>query len=177
MSLLVAPQKQSPLSKLFSLEGKVCLVTGGNRYTPEGTFETGSDKYRRGIGLAIVQGFAEAGAAAVAIIHSSAAQADAAAEAAETIHKKYPQTTIPVLRADVGQASEIEAATQKVFEQFGRLDVVVANAGVYTDTPALEMTPDEAQQITNVNYFGVLYTAQCAARYCCLSYCDGDPQC
>lgn len=105
----------------------------------------------------------------MAIIHSNAAQAAAAVEAAETIHKKYPQTTIQVLRADVGQASEIEAATQKVFEQFGRLDVVVANAGVYTDTPALEMTPEEAQQITNVNYFGVLYTAQSAARYILLS--------
>lgn len=68
-------------------------------------------------------------------------------------------------QADVSKAQEIEDVTRRVFADFGRLDVVVANAGVYTETPALDMKPEEAQFVTGVNYFGPLYTAQAAARY------------
>jgi sorbose reductase len=118
----------------------------------------------RGIGLAIGQSFAEAGAHALALVHSSVSQAAAAERAVQELRTLYPSTVIVLYRADVSLASEIEEVVQKVVKEFARLDVVVANAGVYTDTPALDMTPEEAQQITNVNYFGVLYTAQSAAR-------------
>jgi sorbose reductase len=63
----------------------------------------------------------------------------------------------------VSNSEEIDAVTKQVFEEFGRLDVVVVNAGVYTDTPALEMKPEEAQYINGVNHLGALYTAQSAA--------------
>ncbi|RPB16669.1 NAD(P)-binding protein [Morchella conica CCBAS932] len=148
MSLLHAPSETTPLSQLFSLAGKVCLVTGGNR----------------GIGLAVATGFAEAQAAGLAIIHSCAATADLAATRAAEIHAKYPHTEVRVYQADVSKAQEIEDVTRRVFADFGRLDVVVANAGVYTETPALDMKPEEAQFVTGVNYFGPLYTAQAAAR-------------
>lgn len=69
--------------------------------------------------------------------------------------------------ADVSNASAIEAATRAAYKDFGRLDVVVANAGRYTDTPALEMGEEEARFVTGANYFGPLFTAQAAARYGC----------
>jgi sorbose reductase len=80
------------------------------------------------------------------------------------LHAKYPATTAKAYKADVAEPGEIEAVTKQVFDDFERLDVVVVNAGVYTDTKALEMKPEEAQHITGVNYFGALYTAQAAAK-------------
>jgi NAD(P)-dependent dehydrogenase (short-subunit alcohol dehydrogenase family) len=80
------------------------------------------------------------------------------------LHAKYPATIVKAYKADVANADEIEAVTKQVFDDFAKLDVVVVNAGVYTDTKALEMKPQEAQYITGVNYFGALYTAQAAAR-------------
>jgi len=118
----------------------------------------------RGIGLAVCQGYAEAGAAGIAMIHSSGATAELASERAAEIQKKHPKTIVRIYRANVAIAKDIEDATRQVFSDFGRLDVVVANAGVYTETPALEMSSEEAQHVTGVNYFGPLYTAQAAAR-------------
>jgi NAD(P)-dependent dehydrogenase (short-subunit alcohol dehydrogenase family) len=123
-----------------------------------------ADSHDRGIGLAVAQGYAEAGAAAIAIIHSSEKTAPLAQQRAEELQAKYPATKAKAYKANVAEAAEIEAATAQVFDDFGRLDVVVVNAGVYTDTKALEMKPQEAQNITGVNYFGALYTAQAAAR-------------
>lgn len=54
--------------------------------------------------------------------------------------------------------------TKEVFAKFGGLDVVVVNAGVYSDDLALEMTPEHAVHINAVNHLGALYTAQSAAR-------------
>lgn len=110
------------------------------------------------------QGYAEAAAAGIAIIHSSEATAALANERAAEIERKYPGTKVRAYKANVANAKEIEDVTKKVFADFGRLDIVVANAGVYTETPALEMLPEEAQYVTGVNYFGPLYTAQAAAR-------------
>ncbi|CAZ80695.1 unnamed protein product [Tuber melanosporum] len=145
---LTAPSESTPLAQLFSLEGKVCLVTGGNR----------------GIGLAVCQGYAEAGAAGIAIIHSSEATARLASERATEIQQKHPKTIVRTYRANVAVSKDIEEATKQAFSDFGRLDVVVANAGVYTETPTLEMSSEEAEYVTGVNYFGPLYTAQAAAR-------------
>jgi sorbose reductase len=97
-------------------------------------------------------------------VHSSAATAKLASERATEIENKYPKTKVRIYSANVANAHEIEDVIKKAFGDFGRLDVVVANAGVYTETPALEMKPDEAQYVTGVNYFGPLYTAQAAAR-------------
>ncbi|KAF8249062.1 NAD(P)-binding protein [Wilcoxina mikolae CBS 423.85] len=148
MSLLTAPSESTPLSQLFSLQDKVCLVTGGNR----------------GIGFAICQGYAEAGARGIAIIHSSEKTSALATQRALEIQAAYPTTTAKAYKADVSSSEEIDAVTKQVFEEFGRLDIVVVNAGVYTDTPALDMKPEEAQYINGVNHLGALYTAQAGAR-------------
>lgn len=80
------------------------------------------------------------------------------------IQTAYPGTTAKAYKADVSNSGEIGTVTKEVFDEFGRLDVVVVNAGVYTDTPALDMKPEEAQYINGVNHLGALYTAQAAAR-------------
>jgi len=135
------------LSSLFSLEGKVCLVTGGNR----------------GIGFAVCQGYAEAGAS-IAMIHSSEKTAALAITRANQLREAFPNVRVQVYSADVAKSDEIEAVTAQVFQDFGHLDVVVVNAGVYSDTKALDMKPDEAEFVTGVNYLGALYTAQAGAR-------------
>jgi hypothetical protein len=44
MSLLTAPDEAIPLSQMFSLSGKVCLITGGNRYVILGFWKSGMDR-------------------------------------------------------------------------------------------------------------------------------------
>jgi sorbose reductase len=118
----------------------------------------------RGIGFAVAQGYAEAGAAALALIHSSAKTAALANLRADELRTSWPATRVAVHACDVSDPVAIEATTNRVAAAFGRLDVVVVNAGLYSDARALDMSPEEAQKVTAVNYFGALYTAQAAAR-------------
>jgi 3-oxoacyl-[acyl-carrier protein] reductase len=60
---------------------------------------------------------------------------------------------------DVSDRGAVERATAEVVERFGRLDIAVANAGVGSYGPFLELDPDELEAIIDVNLKGTLYTA------------------
>jgi len=64
------------------------------------------------------------------------------------------------LACDVGDRAQVEAA----FAQIGRVDVVINNAGVSFRHRALEITPDEWQQVLRTNLTGVFNVAQVAGR-------------
>lgn len=93
----------------FDLTGKVAIVTGGSR----------------GIGLAIVRAFAAAGADAVVASRKLNACEAAAAEVVATTGR----TVLPVA-CHVGRWSDCDALIAITLERFGRLDVLVNNAGV-----------------------------------------------
>lgn len=76
---------------------------------------------------------------------------------------KY-QTQARAYQADVTKFEEISAAINKVWEDFGNLDVVVANAGICSEHAGEEYTPEEFQEIMEVNVNGAFYTAQAAAK-------------
>ena len=146
-TLLPHPDPSSPVLSHFSLLGKTAVVTGGTR----------------GIGLEVSRGLAEAGAS-VAILYTST-EPSAADEIAASISKSTGQL-VKAYKADVTSATEIgdtiNAITSDIFK--GHLDIVVANAGIATHYAAEDYTPEQFQEIMNVNLNGAFYTAQAGGR-------------
>ena len=66
------------------------------------------------------------------------------------------------LACDVRDRAAVQVATEAVVERFGRLDIVVANAGVGAYGPFLELDPDSLEAMIDVNLKGTLYTAAAA---------------
>jgi len=133
----------TPVLGQFSLKGKVCLVTGG----------------ARGIGLEIVRGMAEAGADVALTYITSTDAPETAAKIARETHQK-----IEAFQTDVTNRQNIAHTMQKVLKVFGRLDVVVANAGVCRQISSLEYTEETFAKDYSVNVDGVMWTAQAAGQ-------------
>ncbi|KAK9417376.1 hypothetical protein SUNI508_08956 [Seiridium unicorne] len=129
----------------FSLKGKIAAVTGG----------------ARGIGVEIVRGLAEAGAD-VALIYSTSTDAP---EVAEKIALATGQK-IQAFQCDVSERENAAATINQIAAEFGngRLDIVVANAGVCANIPNLEYTEETWHKNNSVNYDGVMWTAQAAGK-------------
>jgi 3-oxoacyl-[acyl-carrier protein] reductase len=64
------------------------------------------------------------------------------------------------LECDVSSPDSVAAAVDATLAEFGRVDVVVANAGVGAYGPFLEMNPDDVEAMIDVNLKGTLYTAR-----------------
>jgi NADP-dependent 3-hydroxy acid dehydrogenase YdfG len=112
--------------------------------TDKVAFITGAS---RGVGAAVARAFHQAGAHV--------------ALAARTEDDLGLERALAV-RCDVRDPASVEAAVAAAVERFGRLDVVVANAGVGAYGPFLEMDPDDVEAIIDVNLKGTLYTARYA---------------
>ncbi|KAJ6007252.1 oxidoreductase [Penicillium herquei] len=141
--MVLSKPNDDPVQKLFDLTGKVVAITGG----------------ARGIGLAVANAYAEAGAQ-IAILYRTTSTAPAITK---EIASKY-NTQSRAYQADVTVAKQISAAIDQVVKDFGKLDVIVANAGICSEHAAMDYTPEEFQDIMNVNVNGAFYTAQAAAR-------------
>ncbi|KAL1996690.1 hypothetical protein VTN49DRAFT_7555 [Thermomyces lanuginosus] len=131
------------VTKLFDLSGKVAVVTGG----------------ARGIGLEVSKGLAEAGANVALIYNSSTTAEQTAAEIA-----KENNVTVCAYKANVANQQEIEAAINKVVQDFGKLDIAVVNSGVTSNIPAENYTVEQWRKIMDINLDGAFYTAQAAAK-------------
>ena len=62
-----------------------------------------------------------------------------------------------VLPTDVTQRRQVESMTQAVLSQWGRLDILIANAGEYIQGPIVDLDPSELQRSLDINYFGGVY--------------------
>lgn len=124
------------------LEGKVGGITGAGS----------------GIGRGIALRFAQEGAAVLcADINEAGAK-----ETAEMIQKEGGKAV--AARVDVSQRDQVEAMIARALAEFGRLDIIVANAGIYQAQPFLEMTDETWDQVMAVNAKGVFLCCQAAAR-------------
>lgn len=66
--------------------------------------------------------------------------------------------------ADVTRRAEVEAMVSHTVAEFGRLDIVVNNAGLYPVTPVLDMSEEEWDTVVDVNLKGTFLVSQAAAR-------------
>src|SRR6266446_776657 len=126
------------------LEGKVALITGGSR----------------GIGAAIAKRLAADGAK-VAITYTKGA--DAAASVVKEIERSGGKAI--AIQADAADADAVKAAVEKAVATFGRLDVLVNNAGTAIPKPFEETTLEEMDRVININVRGVLAATQAALKH------------
>jgi sorbose reductase len=96
----------------------------------------------------------------VALIYTSSKDAE---ETADKISAETGQKVV-AYKSDVRDKNMITATINKVAEDFGGLDICVANAGVASHYDSLEYTQDQWQEIMKVNLDGAMYTAQAAGN-------------
>src|ERR1700681_3932721 len=125
------------------LEGKVALITGGSR----------------GIGAAIAKRLAADGAN-VAITYTKGA--DAAASVVKEIERAGRKAI--AIQADAGDADAVEAAVEKTVATFGRLDVLVNNAGTAVSKRFEETTLEELDRLIDINVRGIFIATQAALK-------------
>ena len=125
------------------LEGKVALVTGGSR----------------GIGAGIAKRLAADGAN-VAITYTKGG--DAAASIVKEIERAGGKAI--TIQADAADAGAVTAAVEKTVATFGRLDVLVNNAGTAIPKTFEETTLEEMDRVININIRGVFVATQAALR-------------
>ena len=126
----------------FSLAGKVSVVTGANR----------------GIGRALTLALAEAGSDVVLLVRNPESAVPVEAEVLELGGQAA------VVAGDVTEPDSIVGAVNEIVEQFGRVDVLVNNAGACIHRPSLEVPPEEFELVMNVNVNGVWNCAQAFGR-------------
>ncbi len=126
------------------LEGKIALITGGSR----------------GIGAAIAKRLAADGAK-IAITYSKGS--DAAALVVKEIERDGGKAI--AIQADATDANAAKAAVEKTVATFGKLDVLVNNAGTAIPKPFEETTLEEMDRVLDINVRGVFIATQAALKH------------
>ncbi|KAJ3512105.1 hypothetical protein NLJ89_g3721 [Agrocybe chaxingu] len=155
----------------FSMQGKVCMVTGA----------------ARGLGFefcrAFVQSYAKIlpsllefplnhpsrGCTSLAILDLKVDETKAAAQelaqyAIEYCKLEADKIKFVGIECDVSSEESVQKAFKVIMDNFGRIDVVVASAGIVENYPALDYPAERVKRLYDVNVHGVFYTAREGAR-------------
>lgn len=131
------------MSLLKPLMGQKALVTGANSGIGEG------------VAIAL-------GAAGADVVVNYVTDEGTANEVVSTIRAGGVHAL--ALQADVSRQSDVEAMFARAIEEFGTLDILVANAGLQQDAPFTEMTLEKWNKVLDVNLTGQFLCAQAATR-------------
>ena len=127
----------------FKLDGQTAVVTGGGQ----------------GIGLACVEALSEAGA------HVFIADMNLDVAAAAQGAMKAKGIVVDVIKMDVSNSAEVDAAAAQVLQLRGRIDILVCNAGIaLARTPAEEVSDDVWLKVIDVNLNGVFWCCRAFGR-------------
>jgi 3-oxoacyl-[acyl-carrier protein] reductase len=129
---------------MAKLDGKVAVVTGGSK----------------GIGAAIAKGLAAAGAAVVVNYASSKEGAEAVVQAITAAGGRAV-----AVAGDVSKADQAQAPVDTAVSEFGRLDVLVNNSGIWDIVPIEQVTEEQFHRSFGVNVLGAILTTQAALRH------------
>ena len=128
--------------EMFSLEGKVAIVTGASS----------------GLGVAFAQACAQAGADVVL----AARRTEKLGATADLVTATGKRAV--AVQTDVTDPEQCQAMVDHAMAEFGRVDVLVNNAGIGTAVPATRETPEEFRAVVDVNLHGSYWAAQACAR-------------
>lgn len=126
---------------MSTLTGKIALVTGGGN----------------GIGLASAKALREAGATVVTAGRNENRAADFRRDYGDVFDKVYV--------ADAGNVAATNAFVEQVGKDYGRIDIIFANAGFGEPAPLGHITEENFDKQFNVNVKGVIFTVQAALPY------------
>jgi len=127
----------------MSLQGKVAIVTGSGQ----------------GLGLAYAQDLASQGAKVII----NDVNEDVAASAVESIRKLGGEAVAVV--APVGPSATADLLLKSAIESFGRVDILVTNAGIIKDTVLWKMTDEDFDAVINVHLRGTFNCVRSVASY------------
>lgn len=123
---------------MFNLEGQIALVTGG----------------ANGIGSGVANCLAKAGAHVVVLD----IDAENGQKVADAVDGEFYEL-------DVTDQKATQEIADKVAEDHGKIDILVANTGVYPEVLLEEMTEEDYYHTTDINLKGMLFSTQAAAKY------------
>ncbi len=126
----------------LDLTGKVALVTGAGR----------------GIGRAVAVAFARAGADVACVSRTEANSKQAADEVIAAGRKAHPYTV------DVAKAAEVDGVVEKILADFGRVDVLVNNAGITRDGLLMRMPEADWDAVLDTNLGGAFHFTRALSR-------------
>ncbi|XUY28680.1 glucose 1-dehydrogenase [Agrobacterium sp. rho-8.1] len=129
---------------MTKLEGKVAIVTGASK----------------GLGAGIAKALAQDGAAVVVNYASSREGADAVVQA---ITSAGGQAV--AVHGDVSKAGDAQGLIDAAISNFGRLDILVNNSGIFEFSPVEQVTEDHYRRQFDINVLGVLLMTQAATKH------------
>ena len=127
----------------MTLHGKVAIVTGGNT----------------GIGKAVVLALAQEGAS---IVIDYVVDPEATEDLERQVRALGDQVT--AVKADVSKVADLERLIGTAVSAFGRLDIMVNNAGIETRTSVLDTTEEQYDKVLDINLKSAFFGTQLAAR-------------
>ena len=131
------------MSDLFDLKGNVAIVTGCST----------------GLGVQMAKALAKQGCNIVAV----ARRQELIEEVAKELTESYGVETLPV-RCDITDTENVEACVDAVLEKFGRIDILINNAGTGAVAPAEDITDDQFENEMNIDLFGSFKMARACAK-------------